>query len=155
MCLRSPLRILFHMHSEQKHSPYNAIYLPMFLLRNQLMSIFLVMFSINSNWQILSCGAVLVTFTIYSLLYCPYTSLMRLGLHISELLFIVQLTLLFFTTSIEYGNAYYLPLMGSNENLYSFAWALVSINYVQIIILTVLAFFILVDLSRTKICRKN
>lgn len=93
---------------------------------------------------------------IYSLLCCPYTPMIRLSLHFVELIFLIQLVVMFLATSIEYGTVYSLDISSGDGSLYRFAWTLLSIlNYLQILIFAILAFLILFDLSRAKICRKN
>lgn len=153
--LKNPLRILFHLHLQEKSSPFNAIYVPILLLRNQLMSIVLVLFSSSPSLQILTSGVVLVVFSIYSLLCCPYTPMIRLSLHFVELIFLIQLVVMFLATSIEYGTVYSLDITSGDGSLYRFAWALLSMNYLQILIFAILAFLILFDLSRAKICKNN
>jgi hypothetical protein len=80
---KSSIEILFHKHEPLKNHILNAIFLPLLLIRNQLISVFMVMLSFNPIYQIASCGSIVVVFTIYSLVFCPYPLLLRVCLHIS------------------------------------------------------------------------
>ena len=81
--------------------------------------------------------------------------MIRLSLHFVELIFLIQLVVMFLATSIEYGTVYSLDITSGDGSLYRFAWALLSMNYLQILIFAILAFLILFDLSRAKICKNN
>lgn len=151
--LSNSLKLLLHFHLPDKNSSLNAVYVPALLLRNQLMSISIVVFSSNSSFQILSCGVILVLFTFYSLIFCPYSTMIKIGLHITELIFIIQLLFIFLTTSFQYGSLYSLNISSTDGSLYRYAWALLSLNYLQIVVFSILAFLILFNLSKSKFCR--
>lgn len=81
--IKNPLRLLLHMHLPEKNKPFNSIYLPILMLKNQIFNVFIVVFSLDPIYQILSCGVLLLVFTIYSIIFCPYRLLMRVCFHIT------------------------------------------------------------------------
>lgn len=63
----------------------------------------MVVLSYRSDYQILSTLLVLLVFTIYSFIYCPYRPLLRIFFHLSDVAFIIQIVLLYLMIKINYG----------------------------------------------------
>jgi len=86
------------MHEPDKCKIVNAIFLPALLLRNQLINVLVVSLSYNSSYQILGFILVVLFFFVYSVLFCPYRPIFRFFLHLSDLVFISQIIVLFFVS---------------------------------------------------------
>jgi hypothetical protein len=86
------------MHEIDKCKLLNAIFLPALLLRNQLINVIVVSLSYNPNYQILGFISVILIFAVYSVLFCPYRTIFRFFLHLSDLAFISQTIVLFFVS---------------------------------------------------------
>ena len=80
------------------------MFIPVLILRNQIFSVFVVTLSSYPTAQIASCGAVLIIYTIYSLIYCPYQPLLRVCIHLSDVVFVAQFVILFLVTQVSYGS---------------------------------------------------
>jgi hypothetical protein len=79
----SNLSLLFHLQESRKNHPLHAAYLPLLLLRNEIIALLMVTLSFNPIYQIAGSGAIFLAFTLYSLRFCPYQLLIRIFLHIS------------------------------------------------------------------------
>lgn len=152
---RTSLALLFHMHLSEKSSALNAVFLPALLLRNQLFSLLTVVLAASPFAQLAGCAAVLLAFQVYSLAWCPYRTMLRAFLHLSDLAFLAQLAITFLVVSTQYGSEYSLAILQSDGSLYHFAWALLALNYLQIALYSLLSFSILIDLSKHVFCKKN
>jgi hypothetical protein len=141
--VKNKLKILFFMHAPNKSKILNIVFLPIFILKNQLINAAIVLFSSNPNNQIISTGAIFIAFTIYSLIFCPYRILFRVFYHISDLLLIGQLVFLFLVISTEYGATYSLNILNIEPSIYKYAWILLIFDFMQMINYGVLSFVIL------------
>jgi hypothetical protein len=86
------------MHEPDKCKIVNAIFLPALLLRNQLINVLVVSLSYNPSYQILGFILVVLFFFVYSVLFSPYRPIFRFFLHLSDLVFISQIIVLFFVS---------------------------------------------------------
>lgn len=107
----STLRVLFHMHRANKHSPLNSIYLPLLLLRNQACMTLITLLSSTPSAQILAPCGVILLHSVYCLFFNPYPQPLRLALPLSNLLLVAQLVLLFFVIQTQYGSEYSLAVL--------------------------------------------
>lgn len=149
------LRLLFHMHTPPKLKPRNAVFLPLFMIRNQLVGVCMVALSFDPTIQIGVCGSLFLLFGVYSLACCPYRKFLRVCLHISDLVLVVQSVMLYLVVSGQYGVEYSPNNLVSNQGFYNFAWVLISLNYLQIVIYTVLGLGILFDFGKEKLCKTS
>jgi hypothetical protein len=152
---QSSLRLLFHMHEPNKRHFLNALYLPVLLVRNQLFSVFMVVLSSSPVSQIVICLLLLVAYSIYSFMYCPYNTRIKACLHVSEVVFILQLVVLLISILSEYGAEYSIQVLNGSGNQYRSAWILLSLNFLQILAFTILALFILFDLVKKTLCKNK
>lgn len=116
---------------------------------------FIVVLSSNALHQILSCAFILLAFTVYSLKFCPYRMFIRICFHVSDLLFVVQLIILYFSCVSNYGNTYNIQILNSAGYEYKTAWIVLSLNFIQITIYAIITGFILIDLLKTATCNKK
>lgn len=149
-----PLRLLFHMHIPHKRKPRNSMFLPLFIIRSQLTAVCMVAFSFNPILQLGSCALLYLVFGIYSLICCPYRNFIRACLHISDLALLAQSVMLYLVISSQYGQ-YSLDILTGDGGVYNFAWALIALNYLQMVIYAVLALGILFNLGKEKLCKPN
>lgn len=143
------------MHAPNKSKILNIVFLPIFILKNQLINAAIVLFSSNPNNQIISTGAIFIAFTIYSLIFCPYRILFRVFYHISDLLLIGQLVFLFLVISTEYGATYSLNILNIEPSIYKYAWILLIFDFMQMINYGVLSFVILYQLAINQFRKNN
>jgi hypothetical protein len=105
------------MHLPTKQKVLNSIFVPVLVFRNMLVSVFIVVLSYNPNLQIATCAAVLFIYMLYSLIFCPYSPALRVCLHLSDIVFICQLIILFLVSSAQYGD-YSLNILQTNSYVY-------------------------------------
>lgn len=116
---------------------------------------FIVVLSSNSLYQILSCTFILLGFTVYSLKFSPYRMFIRICFHISDVLFALQLIILYFSCVVNYGNTYNIQILNSVGYEYKTAWIVLSLNFIQITIYALITGFILIDLLKSATCNKK
>lgn len=116
---------------------------------------FIVVLSSNSLYQILSCTFILLGFAAYSLKFSPYPMFIRICFHVSDILFALQLIILYFSCMANYGNTYNIEILNSAGYEYRTAWIVLSLNFIQITIYALKTGFILIDLLKTVTCNKK
>ena len=80
------------------------MYIPAFIIRNMLIAMLLVFVSSNPVHQALSFFIILLLFSAYSIFFCPYPTLLRVFIHLSEVVMLAQsLTMLFMVLTPEKG----------------------------------------------------
>lgn len=79
----SSLQVLFvAMKPNKKRSAISRLYIPLLMLRNMGIALILVFLSSTPELQIGMSFGVCVLFTIYSMIWCPYSLLTRLIVHL-------------------------------------------------------------------------
>ena len=73
------------------------LYIPILMIRLAIASIFVIYFSNTSIFQAVSVLSVAAIWTIYSILCCPYEKLLKIFIHISEIVFLCQMGIVLFT----------------------------------------------------------
>lgn len=142
------------MHLPNKYSVLNAVYLPIIMIKNQLLSLFIVVLSYQADYQILAFLLVLLVFTIYSLIYCPYRPLLRVFFHLSQLAFIIQVIIIYLLTKNSYGG-FDQTIINVSGAEYKLAWVLLSLNFLQITLYALLSLAIVFSLISNFACNKK
>jgi hypothetical protein len=75
-------------------------------------------------------------------------------LHISDLALLAQSVMLYLVISSQYGQ-YSSDILTGDGSVYNFAWALIALNYLQMVIYAVLALGILFNFGKEKLCKSN
>lgn len=65
-----------------------------------MLTILIIAFSFSPVAQLVSSGVLLLLFTIYSLIYCPYRPVIRIFMHLSEIALIMQVLMMLLVTSV-------------------------------------------------------
>jgi hypothetical protein len=88
-------KLLFAGFEISKHKfALSRIYLPLVMLSSMLTSLFLVVLSWDSRYQMASSLSLFFLWCLYSFCYCPYPFYLRLFIRIYELFYFLQLSTL-------------------------------------------------------------
>jgi hypothetical protein len=69
---KSSLRILFHMFRKNAISRLNKMFLPLLIIRNTCIALFISLLSFNPFYQCISCLSLIIFSMIFNFFICPY-----------------------------------------------------------------------------------
>lgn len=73
------------------------LYIPFLMIRLAIASILVIYFSNQPILQAVSILSVATLWTLYSIIYCPYEKLMKIFIHLTEIVFIGQMAVILYT----------------------------------------------------------
>ena len=122
----SSTNLLLALHQATKSHPLHRLYIPILMLRTQIITILLVTLSHDPQAQVLSAFLIFLIFCFYSLCCCPYQTGLRIFIHLQEIIMLIQFGCLF-------GAVYQMEIYGGSV-LTPF-YTIIVLNYLQVILI--------------------
>lgn len=140
---------------EKSSKALGSAYIPLLLLRNQLISVFIVSFSFNPNIQLVSIGSIIVVYTIYSLVFCPYRPVLRVIIHISQVIYVLQIVFMYIQSISQgdYGAQYDIGILDVGLSMYKSALIVLGLNCLQMILSAILSLLLIAGLVNNRLCK--